>query len=70
MESKYGYVERPPTGGWILEVMKGPKWVGNIRKNRTTGRYQFFRGSRNAIRPMLEESTLEALKADVELLDL
>jgi hypothetical protein len=68
--SRYDYVERPPTGGWILEVRKGEKCVGNIRQSRTTRRYQFFRGSKNAIRAMLEEPTLDALKADVELLDL
>jgi hypothetical protein len=60
------YVDRPHTGGWILEVRKGALHVGNIRKNRVTGRYQFFRGSRNAIRPMLEESDLEALKQRIE----
>jgi len=68
--SKYEYKERPPTGGWILEVRKGPTHLGNVRKNRTTGRYQFFRGSRNAIRAMREESTLDALIESIEKLDL
>ena len=57
-------------GGWILEVRKGDSIKGNIRKNRTTGRYQFFRGSRNAIRPMLEETDIETLKEQIEKLDL
>jgi hypothetical protein len=68
--SKYEYVDRPHVGGWILEVRKGASHVGNVRKDRVTGRYQFFRGSRNATRPMLEESNLETLKARVEEVDL
>ena len=68
--TKYEYVDRPPSGGWIMEVRKGPVHKGNIRKNRTTGRYQFFRGSHNAIRPMLEETDVETLKERIEELDL
>ena len=43
---------------------------GNIRKNPVTGRYQFYRGSRNAMRPMLETSDMETLKEKIEQLDL
>ncbi len=68
--SKYDYIGKEPLGGWILEVRKGDSIKGNIRKNRTTGRYQFFRGSRNAIRPMLEETDIETLKEQIEKLDL
>jgi hypothetical protein len=68
--SNYDYVERIPTGGWILEVRKGGSHKGNIRKDRVTGRFQFFRGSLNAIRPMLEEADVEALKERIEQLDL
>ncbi len=39
-------------------------------KNPVTGRYQFYRGSRNAIRPALEESDIEALKQRIEKLEL
>ena len=53
--SKYDYVERAPWGGWLMEVRKGQSHKGNIRKNPVTGRYQFYRGSRNATRPMLED---------------
>jgi hypothetical protein len=67
---KYEYLDRQPTGGWIAEVRRDRSHVGNIRKNRTTGRYQFFRGSRNAIRPMLEESDLQMLIKEIEKLDL
>jgi hypothetical protein len=53
-----------------MEVHKGPVHVGNVRKNRTTGRYQFFRGKLNAIRPVLEEPVLEVLLEEIEKLDL
>ncbi len=68
--SKYDYVERPPTGGWILEVRKGASHKGNIRRNRVTGRYQFYRGSRNAVRPSLDAVDVETLKREIEKLDL
>jgi hypothetical protein len=68
--AKYEYLDRPPTGGWIAEVRRDRSYVGNIRKSRTTGRYQFFRGSRNPIRPMLEESDLQMLIEEIEKLDL
>ncbi len=68
--AQYDYVDRRHTGGWILEVRKGARSVGNIRKDRVTGRYQFFRGSCNAIRPMLEEPDVETLKQGIEKLDL
>jgi hypothetical protein len=53
-----------------MEVRKGPSHKGNIRKNPVTGRFQFYRGSRNAIRPMLEDSDMETLKERIEELDL
>ena len=68
--SRYDYVGRRPSGGWIMEVRKGASVRGNIRKNLVTGRYQFYRGSRNAIRPTLEASDLETLKSQIEKLDL
>jgi hypothetical protein len=68
--SKYIYVGRAPWGGWIMEVRKGGAHKGNIRKNPVTGRYQFYRGSLNATRPLLEASDMEALKEKIEELDL
>ncbi len=67
---KYDYVERPISGGWLFEVRKGPSHKGNIRKNPVTGRFQFYRGSRNAVRPLIEESDIELLKERIEGLDL
>ncbi len=68
--TKYEYVPISRTGGWLFEVRKGASCKGNIRKNRVTGRYQFFRGSRNVIRPILEESELDLLRERIEELDL
>jgi hypothetical protein len=70
---RYDYVDKnmkSPIGGWIIEVRKGSAVKGNIRKNPVTGRYQFYRGSRNVIRPALEESDIEALKQGIEKLEL
>ena len=64
--SRYEYADSTLTGGWLLQVRDGIRHVGNIRKNRVTGRYQFFRGSKNAIRPMIEESDLETLRQRIE----
>jgi hypothetical protein len=68
--ARYDYVDRNPLGGWIIEVRKGASVRGNIKKSRVTGRYQFYRGARNAIRPLLEESDIETLKEQIEKLDL
>ncbi len=71
--SKYEYPAKSlksSSGGWIIEVRKGTSIKGNIRKNPVTGRYQFYRGSRNAIRPSLEESDVETLKQRIEELEL
>jgi hypothetical protein len=53
-----------------MEVRKGSSCKGNIRKNPFTGRYQFYRGAVNAIRPSLEEARLEELVAQIEELEL
>ncbi len=68
--NKYEYVNRAPSGGWLMEVRKGQSPKGNIRKNPVTGRYQFYRGSLNATRPMLEDSDMEKLKKRIDELDL
>ena len=68
--ARYEYVGRPPTGGWLVEVRRDGSPKGNIRKNPVTGRYQFYRGRLNVLRPSLEESDIEALKKRIEELDL
>lgn len=68
--AKYEYVDKPPGTPWIMEVRKGGVCKGNIRKSPYTGQYQFFRGKVNAIRALLEESQIEALKEKIEELDL
>lgn len=68
--SKYAYVKKPTGERWWMEVRKGNSCKGNIRKNPYTGRYQFYRGASNVLRPSLEEADLETLKTFIEELDL
>lgn len=68
--NKYEYVKRPPGSPWLMEVRKGASHKGNIRKSPVTGRYQFFRGSVNVIRPSLEESDMDTLIQNIETMDL
>jgi hypothetical protein len=68
--TRYEYVEKPSSGRWWMEVLKGTACKGNIRKNPVTGRYQFYRGAANVLRPSFEEADLETLIALIEELDL
>jgi len=68
--SKYEYIEKPAGTPWLMEVRKGRSHKGNIRKSPVTGRYQFFRGSVNVIRPVLEESDIDTLIEGIEKLNL
>jgi hypothetical protein len=67
---KYEYIEKPSPGRWWMEVKKGSSCKGNIRKNPITGRYQFYRGAANVLRPSFEEANLEALIILIEELDI
>ena len=41
--NSYWYKEyKTLTGDWALEVRRGVVPIGNIRKNKSTGRYEFF----------------------------
>ena len=64
--SRYEYIDRPPGSAWLVEVRKGSSLKGNIRRSPVTGRYQFFRGAANVIRPSLEESSLSELKEKID----
>ena len=68
--SKYEYVKKTSGGPWLMEVRKDSAHKGNIRKSPVTGRYQFFRGSANVIRPSLEESDMDTLIEGIEKLNL
>jgi hypothetical protein len=68
--SKYEYVKKPAGTPWLMEVHKGQSHKGNIRKSPYTGRYQFFRGSVNVIRPICEESDMDTLIERIEELEL
>jgi|WetSurMetagenome_2_1015567.scaffolds.fasta_scaffold900505_2 hypothetical protein len=67
--SKYEYVKKPSGTPWLMEVRKGRALKGNIRKSPYTGRYQFFRGPVNVIRPSCEESDIDTLIEKIEELD-
>ncbi|MCX5807385.1 MAG: hypothetical protein NT010_15190 [Proteobacteria bacterium] len=68
--TKYDYKEKPSSVRWWMEVRKGSVCKGNIRKNPFTGRYQFYRGAANVLRPSFDEADLEALIARIEEVDL
>jgi hypothetical protein len=68
--SKYEYIKKPVGTPWLVEVRKNSSHKGNIRKSPVTGRYQFFRGSVNVIRPSLEESDMDTLIEGIEKLNL
>jgi hypothetical protein len=68
--TKYVYQEKPSSGRWWMEIRKGSSCKGNIRKNPFTGRYQFYRGAANVLRPSFEEADLEALIVRIEGMDL
>src|SRR5208283_1238814 len=43
--NSYWYREyKTLAGDWALEVRRGVVPIGNIRKNGSTGRYEFFKG--------------------------
>lgn len=64
--SKYEYVKTPSRGKWLVEVRKGSSVKGNIRKHPVTGRFQFFRGALNVIRPVAEEGDMDTLIERIE----
>lgn len=67
---KYKYEDKSLLGGWRIKVKKGPATVGNIRKNPSSGGYQFFKGPANELSPSFEEQSIDALKLRIEALSL
>ena len=63
---EYKYEEKSLLGGWQIEVRKNLIHVGNIRRNPSTGGYQFFKGPYNQLNPSFEEQDLEDLKQIIE----
>jgi len=66
MRIGFQYTERDLLGGWRIEVRIGRKFIGNIRKNPSTGAFQYFKGQNNILTPFLEEDTLANLKRKIE----
>lgn len=67
MSGIFNYTEKDLLGGWKIEVRKGPTHIGNIRKNPSTGAFQYFKGLQNQLNPSFEESSLEKIKNRIEL---
>jgi len=48
--------------GWGLEVLKDAILVGFVRKNPSSGLFQYFDGIRNTLTPNLQDNDLKRLK--------
>ena len=64
--SDFKYNEKDLTGGWCIEVRKGPFPVGNIRKNPSNGAFQYYPGMDNILTWKFEERSLDTLKQKIE----
>ncbi len=62
----YKYEEKSLLGGWKIEVKKGAIHIGNIRKNPTSGAFQYYKGPNNVLNYSFEEDDLEVLKKRIE----
>lgn len=63
---KYKYEEKSLLGGWQIEVKKGIRCIGNIRKNPVSGAFQYYEGPDNILNYSFEENDLEVLKKKIE----
>jgi hypothetical protein len=52
-------------GEWALEVKRGAP-IGNIRKNESTGRYEFFKGPNTVVVPLYDGPDLNTLKQRIK----
>jgi hypothetical protein len=60
------FIERSTLSkGHHWEVRKGFAAIGYIRKDRLSGRYQYFSGLANSSQSSLEADTIESLKTAV-----
>jgi hypothetical protein len=53
-------------GDWALEVKRGVVPIGSIRKNESTGRYEFFRGLDVAVTPLYDGFDLNTLQQRIK----
>ncbi len=66
MQSNFKYKEQDLLGGWKIEVRKGPVHIGNIKKNPTTGAFQYYSGPNNQLNWSFDDDDLDRLKKKIE----
>ena len=59
------FQEKSLLSGWCIEVRKGPFHIGNIRRNPSSGAFQYYNGRDNQLNYKFEEVKLEHLKEKV-----
>ena len=65
--NSYWYKEyKTLTGDWALEVKRGVVPIGNIRKNKSTGRYEFFKGRDTVVAPFCDGVDLNTLQQRIK----
>ena len=59
----YWYKEyKTVAGDWAMEVIRGVIPIGNIRKNDSTGRYEFFKGPVTVVVPLYKTFDLNTVQ--------
>jgi len=66
MANIFKYQEKDLLGGWLIEVRKGIIHIGNIRKGRLSGKFQYYPGPNNILTVAFEEDDLDVLKQRIE----
>ncbi len=65
--NSYWYREyKTSAGDWVLEVKRGVVPIGSIRKNESTGRYEFFKGRDTAVVPLFDAVELNTLREKIK----
>lgn len=65
--NSYWYKEyKTSAGDWALEVRRGIVPIGSIRKNESTGRYEFFQGRDIIGAPLYDGIDLNTLRQRIK----
>ena len=65
--NSYWYREyKTLAGDWALEVRRGVLPIGNIRKNASTDRYEFFKGRDTVVSPLFDGVDLNILQQRIK----
>jgi hypothetical protein len=65
--NSYWYKEyKTLAGDSTLEVKRGVVLIGNIRKNESTGRYEFFKGRDAVGAPLFDGADLDTLQLKIK----